>query len=197
MYNFTCCIGIDIIERRDNMNILLVNGYQKNKFSKGKLNCYLYNIFLNNLRSKHDIRVSSVEDYSVMEERNKFLWADLIIYQFPIHWFSCPAKLKKYIDEIFSDDEFFSLNNKYGLGGLMKGKSYIFSTTWGAPEEVFGNNNEFFDGKCVDDVLLPLHKTMEFCGFTKRKSISFHDVVKNCNPEEFKEKLIKYIKEEI
>lgn len=43
---------------------------------------------LDKLRHNHDVQLSSVEDYNVIDERNKFLWADLIIFQFPIYWFN-------------------------------------------------------------------------------------------------------------
>ena len=50
------------------MKILLINGYQKkHDFCKGELNFSLYNVMLENLRHKHDIQLSSVEDY----KRNK------------------------------------------------------------------------------------------------------------------------------
>ena len=79
------------------MRILLINGYQKHDFCKGELNFSLYNIMLENLRHKHDVQLSSVEDYNVIDEKNKFLWADLIIFQFPIYWFNVPGKLKLYL----------------------------------------------------------------------------------------------------
>ncbi|EJR82275.1 MULTISPECIES: NAD(P)H-dependent oxidoreductase [Bacillus] len=179
------------------MNILIINGYQKHDFSKGDLNFSLVNVYLNHLRSKHNIQLSSVMNYNVMEERNKFLWADLIIYQFPIYWFSVPGKLKLYMDEVFEYNQFYSFAEKYGAGGLMKGKSYILSTTWNAPKHAFKTEGEFFGNKDVDDVLLPIHKTMQFCGFTKRKSISFHNVVKDPQYKEFENQLIEYIKVEL
>lgn len=55
------------------MKILLVNGYQKHDFCKGELNFSLYNIMLDKLRHNHDVQLSSVEDYNVIDERNKFL----------------------------------------------------------------------------------------------------------------------------
>ena len=136
------------------MKILLVNGYQKHEFCKGKLNFSLYNIMLDKLRHNHDV-------------------------QFPIYWFNVPGKLKLYMDEVFEYGQFYSFADTYGQGGLMKNKEYILSTTWNAPEEVFNNPAAFFDGKNVDDVLISFHKTMEFCGLKKRKTLSFHNVVKN------------------
>lgn len=179
------------------MNILMVNGYQKHEFSRGELNFSLYNIMLNELRERNNIRVSSIEDYNIIDERNKFLWADIIIFQFPVYWFNVPGKLKLYMDEVFEYNQFYSFSEKYGSGGLMKDKSYILSSTWNAPEESFSMMGEFFEGYSADEILISVHKTMEFCGFTKRKSLSFHNVVKKPDYENYKEKLMSYLKEEI
>ncbi len=75
-------------------------------FCKGELNFSLYNVVLENLRHKHDIQLSSVEDYNAINERNKFLWADLIIFQFPIYWFNVPGKLKLYMEVPTFDHRF-------------------------------------------------------------------------------------------
>lgn len=99
------------------MKILLVNGYQKHDFCKGELNFSLYNIMLDKLRHNHDVQLSSVENYNIIDERNKFLWADLIIFQFPIYWFNVPGKLKLYMDEVFEYGQFYSFADVYGQGG--------------------------------------------------------------------------------
>lgn len=161
------------------MNILLISGYQSHDFCKGELNFSLFNIMLNHLRQNHQVQVSSVENYNIISERNKFFWADIIIFQFPIYWFNVPGKLKLYMDEVFEYGQFYSFADQYGKGGLLKGKQYVLSTTWNAPEEAFGNPNEFFKGKTVDDILVPFHRTMEFCGLSHKKTLSFHNVVKN------------------
>lgn len=179
------------------MNILLVNGYQKHDFCKGDLNFSLYNIFLNKLRHHHNVQLSSVESYDIIDERNKFLWADLIIFQFPIYWFNVPGKLKLYLDNVFEYGQFYSFADKYGTGGLMKGKEYIISSTWNAPEYTFNDSNEFFNGKSVDEILISFHKAMEFCGFTQRETLSFHNVVKKPNFEQYKAKLEQYIDDKI
>lgn len=176
------------------MKILIINGYQKHEFSKGELNFSLFNVMLNKLReNNHDIQISSVENYNVIEERNKFFWADLIIFQFPIYWFAAPGKLKLYCDEVFEYNQFYSFAEKYGTGGLLKGKKYITSTTWNAPKHTFNNEEEFFKGASIDDVLLPFHKMMEFCGLESLKTLSFHNVVKDPQYAEYNEELTEFI----
>lgn len=138
---------------------------------------------MNKIRVDNEIRVSSVEDYSRIDEINKFLWADLVFFQFPIYWFQVPGKLKQYLDDVFTFNEFYSFSSKYGEGGLMTDTKYLVSTTWNAPEYAFNDKKEFFDGKNVDDVLFPLYCSFKYCGMVpfdnNQKALSFQDVVKH------------------
>jgi len=102
-----------------------------------------------------------------------------------------------YLDNVFEYGQFYSFADKYGTGGLMKGKEYIISSTWNAPEYTFNDINEFFNGKSVDEILISFHKAMEFCGFTQRETLSFHNVVKEPNFEQYKTKLEQYIDDKI
>jgi len=54
--------------------------------------------------------------------------ADLIIFQFPLWWYSMPALLKGYIDRIFS------YGWAYGGTQALAGKKILVSMTTGAPE---------------------------------------------------------------
>lgn len=101
------------------------------------------------------------------------------------------------MDEVFEYGQFYSFADTYGQGGLMKNKEYILSTTWNAPEEAFNNPTTFFDGKDVDDILISFHKIMEFCGLKKRKTLSFHNVVKNPQFESYKQTVEDYFLKEL
>ena len=54
--------------------------------------------------------------------------ADLIIFQFPLWWYSMPGLLKGYIDRVFS------MGWAYGGGQALVGKKILVSMTTGAPE---------------------------------------------------------------
>lgn len=171
------------------MNILLVNGYQKHIDSHGLLNKTLFDTFFNYLRKNHNIQISSVENYNPIDEQNKFLWADLVIFQFPIYWFQVPGKLKQYFDDVFAFHEFYGSGPHYGDNGLMKDTKYFLSTTWNAPEYAFNDQKEFFEGKDIDDVLFPIHCAFKYCGFKpydeEIKSLAFLDVVSNPKVDDY------------
>lgn len=158
-------------------HILIINGHQKYPHSKGDLNHTIFQAITKKLETVYQIDTTIVDQgYDVTEEQKKFKWADSIIFQTPIYWFSVPGKFKTYFEQIYKRDLFFTGGKGYGRGGLLTDKQYMFSTTWGAPEEAFLNESEFFDGKAIDDVLLPLHKTQEFVGMKQLKTFSVHKV---------------------
>jgi NAD(P)H dehydrogenase (quinone) len=61
--------------------------------------------------------------------------ADLIIFQFPFWWYSMPGLLKGYIDRIFS------IGWAYGGAQALRGKKILVSTTTGAPEMAWTEDN--------------------------------------------------------
>ena len=69
----------------------------------------------------------------VEAEQKALLNADAIVFQFPYYWYSVPALLKKWIDDVFA------FNFAFGPeGDKLKGKQFILSITVGGPEESYG-----------------------------------------------------------
>ncbi|MBF0381012.1 MAG: NAD(P)H-dependent oxidoreductase [Magnetococcales bacterium] len=179
-------------------NVFIINGHQACDYAPGKLNQSLVDVAKNSLEKQgHNIKVSHVDnDTDPAGEVEKFIWADVIIFQTPVYWMSVPWKFKKYIDEVYmtgygtlfaddgrSDDD---PSKKYGNGGLLQGTKYMLSTTWNAPLEAFTDTKQFFDGKSVDEVFVAFHKGQSFLGLEKLPTFSCHDVIKSQNiTEEF------------
>ena len=109
------------------------------------------------------------------------MWADLIIFQFPIYWFNVPGKLKLYMDEVLNMVNFIRLQILMVKGGLMKKRSTSYPQLGMHQEEAFNNLTTFLMEKDVDDILISFHKTMEFCGLKEKKNTIFHNVVKILN----------------
>jgi len=178
-------------------NALLINGHQRYEgFAEGKLNRTLTEAAEAFLTEKgYSVKTTVVDTgYDIAEEHEKYPWADIVIVQTPVYWMSVPYIFKKYIDEVFTsavgkvlwqDDGRTRTDpsKKYGSGGLMQGKQYMISTTWNAPTEAFGDPDQFFQGKDVDDVFFWLHKNFQFFGMEAIPSFSCHDVLKNADIE--------------
>ena len=170
--------------------ILLLNGGKQFAHSDGRLNATLHEAALAYLdRAGFDVRHTFIDGgYDVQEEVEKFLWADVVIYQMPGWWMGAPWTVKKYIDDVFteghgslyaSDGRTRSdASQKYGSGGLIQGKQYMLSLTWNAPQQAFDNPGDFFEGKGVDAVYFPFHKANQFLGMTGLPTFLAGDVMK-------------------
>lgn len=171
-------------------NILLLNGGKQFAHSASQLNSTLHEAALAHLdRAGFDVRQTFIDGgYDVQEEVEKFLWADVVIYQMPGWWMGAPWTVKKYIDEVFtaghgslyaSDGRTRSDHTqKYGSGGLIQGKQYMLSLTWNAPQQAFDEADNFFEGKGVDAVYFPFHKAQQFLGMSGLPTFLATDVMK-------------------
>lgn len=161
--------------------ILIISGQESSEFAKGDFNRGLAVVMTETLSSGYRVLRTDVESgYDPREELEKFRAADIVIYQYPVYWFSMPSTLKRYIDEVYTYGEFFGHSEgPYGSGGLMKGKKFMLSTTWNAPAEAFDDRTAFFRGLGVDDATISMRATHEFCGFEELPHFSAHDVIGN------------------
>ncbi|QYJ69024.1 NAD(P)H-dependent oxidoreductase [Flavobacterium litorale] len=174
--------------------IFVINGGQHFGHSGGKFNKTLtaLDIAFFTQENGFELKVTDInEAYNPDEEVQKYVWADVIMYHFPVWWFSMPYKLKEYIDVVFTAGHkkgiYYSDGRKnynpdvnYGTGGSLQGRKYMVTTTWNAPKTSFTLPGEFFDMKSVDDgVLFGFHKMNQFASLEKINGIHFHDLEKN------------------
>jgi len=73
----------------------------------------------------------------IVAEVEKVKSADLIIFSFPVYWFSVPAMLKGWIDRVLISGVCYGGMRFYDQGGL-KGKKAVLSFTLGGREHMFG-----------------------------------------------------------
>ncbi|MFK0269100.1 NAD(P)H-dependent oxidoreductase [Pseudomonas asiatica] len=170
--------------------ILLLNGGKQFAHSGGRLNATLHEAAIAHLdRAGFDVRQTFIDGgYDAQEEVEKFLWADVVIYQMPGWWMGAPWTVKKYIDDVFTAGHGSLYANdgrtradysqKYGSGGLVHGKQYMLSLTWNAPQQAFDDPSDFFEGKGVDAVYFPFHKANQFLGMTGLPTFLAVDVMK-------------------
>lgn len=175
--------------------------------AKGELNHH-YAKLATELLSSHGCQVTVTQvkdDYDIPAEVAKMVAADLVIVQTPGFWMSIPWQLKKYIDTVFGNPELCAGDGrhradpscKYGSGGKLTNKFYLLSSTWNAPLEAFTDPSQFFEGRGIDGLFMPLHKTFEFLGLKKLPSFMANDVLKNPTHEQdfarFKAHLLDFV----
>lgn len=107
----------------------------------------------------------------VEAEQQKLLWADIIVLQFPLFWYSAPSILERWMEETFRHG--FSHGS---TGDKLKGKKLILSFTTGAPETLYSREGAM--GYAIDE-FLPCYKAvcrltqMEYCGSVYTCGISY------------------------
>lgn len=176
--------------------VLFLNGGKQFAHSAGLYNSTLHQAGLAFLdRAGFDIQETFIDGgYDIKAEVQKFLWADVVIYQMPGWWMGAPWTVKKYIDEVFTEGHGSLYANdgrtrsdasqKYGSGGLIHGKQYMISATWNAPQQAFDDPTDFFEGKGVDAVYFPFHKAHQFLGMTALPTFLAVDVMKRPSIED-------------
>lgn len=106
----------------------------------------------------------------VKAEQDKLLWADVLILQFPLWWFTMPAILKGWVDRVYSYGFAYGVgehNNKrwgdrYGEG-TMSGKRAMLIVTAGGWEEHYSARG--INGP-IDDLLFPInHGILYYPGY--------------------------------
>ncbi|MGE8413965.1 MAG: NAD(P)H-dependent oxidoreductase [Pseudomonas sp.] len=97
----------------------------------------------------------------IQGELDKLLWADLLILNFPVFWFSVPAMLKGWIDRVLVSGVCYGGKRFYDQGGLV-GKKALLSLTLGGREHMFGEGA--IHGP-LEDMLRPLLRgTLAYVG---------------------------------
>jgi NAD(P)H dehydrogenase (quinone) len=98
----------------------------------------------------------------IISEQEKIEWCEMMIWQFPLYWFSVPAILKGWIDKIFTMGKFYD-NGKIFDNGFSAGKKAMLSVTTGGPEKNYVDDRY---GN-INSILFPIHRgILEFLGFS-------------------------------
>jgi len=125
----------------------------------------------------------------VLAEQDKVLWCDLMIWQFPLWWFSVPALLKGWVDKVFAMGKFYD-NGRIYENGLLKGKKALLSVTTGGPEKNYVTNKY----GSTDQILHPIQTgILEFVGFSVLPS-EIHFSIERITDEERKMALERWSK---
>jgi NAD(P)H dehydrogenase (quinone) len=111
-----------------------------------------------------EMHATEVHGFSaVLEaEMDKLESCDLMIWQFPLWWFSLPAVLKGWVDRVFA------MGRAYGGGrlydqGVFRGKRAMLSLTTGGPADAYVKGG--FNGD-IHGILRPIHRgVLQFVGF--------------------------------
>jgi NAD(P)H dehydrogenase (quinone) len=112
------------------------------------------------LNSKHAFE-NGLQTVDIAGEQAKLLWADTLILQFPLWWFSMPAILKGWVERVFAYGFAYGVGehseshwgDRYGEGTLAGKRAMLVVTMggWASHYEPRGVNGP------IDDILFPIH----------------------------------------
>lgn len=109
-------------------------------------------------------------DIQVAAEQKALVEADIVVFQFPFYWYSVPAILKHWFDQVLS------YNFAYGPEGTkLHGKSFLLSITIGGAEESYGPNG--YNTYPVSQLLYPLQQTANLCGMLYHPPVLSHSMI--------------------
>lgn len=106
----------------------------------------------------------------IAAEQDKLRWADAVLLQFPLWWFSMPAILKGWVERVYACGFAYGVGehsdthwgDRYGEGTLA-GKRAMLVVTAGGWEPHYGARG--INGP-IDDLLFPIqHGTLHYPGF--------------------------------
>jgi NAD(P)H dehydrogenase (quinone) len=121
-------------------------------------------------QASRDAYAADVLTADVLAEQRKLLWADMLILQFPLWWFSMPAILKGWVDRVFACGFAYGVGehseqrwgDRYGEGTLA-GRRAMLVVTAGGWQEHYGARG--INGP-IDDLLFPIqHGILYYPGY--------------------------------
>lgn len=107
------------------------------------------NMTINNLYSKYpDFKIDRKKEQELVLEH------DVIVFQFPMHWFGAPTLLKEWFTSVFERNFAFGENYKF------EGKQFTIAVSTGSAKEVYSptGNNKY----TVEEYLRPFEGTANF-----------------------------------
>lgn len=90
------------------------------------------------LEQRHGVSTGTLSA-DIRAELEKLLWCDLLVFVFPVFWFSTPAMLKGWIDRVFVSGQVYGGKRIYDRGGLV-GRRALVGLTLGGQEHMFGEH---------------------------------------------------------
>ncbi|MEN7531272.1 MULTISPECIES: NAD(P)H-dependent oxidoreductase [unclassified Cupriavidus] len=107
-------------------------------------------------------------DIDVVAEQRLLSTAETVVLQFPVRWYSVPALMKLWLDEVLE------VGWAFGPGGTaLRGKSMLVVVSTGGHADAYGPDG--VHGHPISDFLLPLEQTALLCGMTWLSPVVLHD----------------------
>jgi len=113
----------------------------------------------------------------IAKEQKELLWAEGLVFIYPLWWFTPPAMLKGWFDVVLSNGVAFEYSDQ-GARGLLKHKKALVLITAGASKDYFKDNDS------LEISYRPLTDgTLGFCGVKNVSHEIYYDIVNSSDEE--------------
>lgn len=133
----------------------------------------------------HDL-YEAYPDFNVDVDREQktLLEHDVIIFQHPFYWYSCPALLKEWMDLVLE------FGFAYGPGGTqLQGKTCLSAISTGGPEKAYARSGQNYF--TIHELLAPIEQTARLCRMDWLPPFVIHSSL-NKDYARFQEESVRY-----
>lgn len=123
-------------------------------------------------------------DINIQKEQELLFEAEVVIWQHPFYWYSCPPLLKQWIDLVLE------FGWAYGPGGIyLKNKFILNAITSGGTQETYSPQGRNI--YTISELLRPFEQTAKLCGMNYLPYFQIGGTHR-ITPEELKQKALSY-----
>ncbi|ASK79110.1 hypothetical protein CF386_08550 [Paraphotobacterium marinum] len=129
---------------------------------------------INALKSLDNVTINELDSnpeglkFDIIKEQEFLIAADVLMFQFPLYWYSTPHSLKKWMDEVLQ------YGFAYGSeGNKLLNKHFFCSFTTGGPEKSYRAGS--FNNYSMSELLKPLQQTANLCKMLYQPYQAFYD----------------------
>lgn len=108
-------------------------------------------------------------EYSIDVEREQetLLGTDVLVFQHPFYWYSCPSLMKEWLDSVLE------YGWAYGEGGnKLEGKRWLQAITTGGPESAY--HREGYNHFSIIELMRPFEQSARRCGMVPLRPFVTH-----------------------
>lgn len=108
----------------------------------------------------------------ILQEQEKILWSDVVIFQFPLWWFTTPAILTGWFDRVLTAGFAYD-KDQFLETGLLKPRKAMLSITTHASASDYQIGGLHGD---IETYLRPIYHTLQFAGMIVLESFIAYEI---------------------